>query len=293
MPIDIYVKQHILHMAGGQVCVYESGEEDAPPVLLLHGSMYDEARLIWHNLAPELSKTRRVFALDFPRHGQSRPWTGKVDQECLNQVVNRALQEFDLAPLPLIGLSMGGGVAISYALKYPDQVSGAVLMGPGGLGYKVPNQFISWLFIKIPGALRAITRYYGKLSTEKLQKTMASSLHDGEITIDFGDLVAILTEEAGRKWEFREDALDDWQKEVLAPFKLKVNFLPKIDELSCPTLWLRGENDPLIRQKDIEEAARLSKGKLHIVKNAGHLIPLEQPEEVSLGVKGFLERNHL
>lgn len=168
MGIDIYSKHHMLKVAGNPISVYESGEEDFPPVLLLHGAMYDEARFIWYHLAPELSRTRRVFALDFPRHGSSRPWPGNVNREILCKAVEEVILHFDLAPLPLIGLSMGGAVATEYMLVHPEQTTGAVLMGPGGLGDKVANQFLSWLFIKIPGVLAAITKYYSRYKTRHI-----------------------------------------------------------------------------------------------------------------------------
>ena len=152
MAIEIYEKHSILTFEGGPVCVYEAGEENMPPVLLLHGAMYDEARFIWHHLAPALSRTRHVFAIDFPRHGKSRPWNGTVGQESLLYAVKEVIEHFSLAPLPFIGLSMGGSIAIVYALKYPGQVTGGIFMGPGGLGDKVPNQFFIMAYYKNPGS---------------------------------------------------------------------------------------------------------------------------------------------
>lgn len=286
---NIYSKHHMLTLKGEPVSVYESGDKQLPPVLLLHGAMYDEARLIWYHLAPYLSKSRRVIAVDFPRHGQSRPWTGTVDQNCLLNVVGEVIRYFNLPPLPLIGLSMGGGIAIGYALKNPGQVTGAVLMGPGGLGDKINGQFLSWAYIKIPGALMALTRYYGKLSPEKMKKSMSKLLHDGENSPGIEDLTSILSEEARLKWKYREKSLDDWQKEGMAPFHLKINFLPELHCLVCPTLWMRGENDPLVGQDVMEEAARLTpNGRLMVIKDAGHMLPLERPEEVNKAVEEFL-----
>jgi len=294
MTIDIYRKQNNLTLAGGPVCVYEAGNDNLPPVLLLHGAMYDESRFIWHHLAPALSRTRHVFALDFPRHGKSRPWTGTVGQECLVQVVKEVIGHFKIAPLPLIGLSMGGGVAIGYMLKYPEHVTCGVLMGPGGLGDKVRNQFLSWLFVKTPGALKAFAHAYAKYNNEQLRRKLAAVLQAGEYSPDFDDLVTVLYEEAQAKWKYRELAMDDWQNEGLAPFRLKINFLPELHRLTRPTLWLRGKNDPLVGQNVMEEAARLSPdGMLRVVENAGHLLPLEQPDEVYRFVQEFLVENGL
>lgn len=294
MAMDIYKRNRMVNTDGGPISVYESGEEGNPPILLLHGAMYDEARFIWHHLAPELSRTRHVYAVDFPRHGKSRPWSGTVDRECLSRVVGEVIRQFGLAPLPLIGLSMGGGVAIEYMLKFPEQVTGAVLMGPGGLGDKVANQFLSWLVIKIPGLLPAMTRYYAGMTTEKMKKTVAAVLETKDGSRDLEDLTKLMLEEARRKKMHREAPMDDWQIKSLAPFRLRMNFLPELHRISCPVLWLRGEKDPLVGQEVMEMAAKATPaGRLQIVENAGHLLPLEQPEVVCRAVMGFLEESGL
>lgn len=294
MPTDIYEKHHILKLERGPVCVYESGKDGLPPVLLLHGAMYDESRLIWHHLVPELSESRHVFAVDFPRHGKSRPWSGLVDQECLIEVLYEVIKHFGLSPLPLIGLSMGGSAAIGYALKYPDHVTGAILMGPGGLGDKVANQFLSWLFVKTPGALKLTASVYGRSAPEKLRKSLIQMLYARQNSPGLDDLTAVLYEEAQQKKKYKELAMDDWQIAGLAPFHLKINLLPELRRITCPVLWLRGKNDPLVGQAVMEEAARLTpKGELQVVENAGHLLPLEQPEEVYRLVNEFMISNNL
>jgi pimeloyl-ACP methyl ester carboxylesterase len=291
---EIFSRHHLLNFAGGPVSVYESGEKSLPPVLLLHGAMYDEARLSWYHLAPYLSNSRRVLALDFPRHGSSRPWNGFMDQDCLINVLDEVIRYFNLPPLPLVGLSMGGAISIGYTLKNPEKVTGLVLMGPGGLGDKVKNQFLSWAIVKFPGALTALTRYYGKMPPEKMRKSLASLFDSRENTPGFTDLIAIIIEEARLKWKDREKSMDDWQLEGLAPFKLKINFLPELHLLACPSLWLRGKNDPLVSQKDMEEAAHLAPDGIFLqIENAGHLLPLEQPAEVNKAVMDFLLQNKL
>jgi pimeloyl-ACP methyl ester carboxylesterase len=290
---DIYAKHHMLTLEGGPVSVYESGKEDRPPVLLLHGAMYDESRLIWHNLAPVLAETMHVFAIDFPRHGSSRPWKGNVSKEVLDGIVDGAIDFFRLAPVALIGLSMGGGVSMEYMLKHHDKVKCAVLMGPGGLGDTVKNQFWSWLFMKTPGALTALTRYYGRLSDGKFRNLVKKTLHDGEKTRDFEVLASLMQEESRRKLEARESSIDDWQTDHIAPFKLKINYLPELHKISVPLLWMRGEEDPLVGHEQVLLAAsRAPISQFVEIPGAGHLLPLEQPEKVNEKVLEFLQ-NHL
>jgi pimeloyl-ACP methyl ester carboxylesterase len=292
MTKEIYGKHHMLTLAGGPVSVYESGGNGFPPVLLLHGAMYDESRLIWHNLAPVLAETMHVFAIDFPRHGSSRPWKGNVSKELLDGIVDRAIDFFRLAPVALIGLSMGGGVSIEYMLNHQDKVKCAVLMGPGGLGDRVNNQFWSWLFTKIPGALTALTKYYGRLSDEKFRGLAKKILHDGDTSRDFEVIVGLMKEEARRKAEAMESSMDDWQTDHIAPFKLKINYLPELHRIQVPLLWMRGEEDPLVGHEQVAEAARKSPNSEFVeIKGAGHLLPLEQPEEVNAQVLAFLQKS--
>ena len=241
---DLYEKHHLVHFAEGPISVYESGNESFPAVLLLHGAMYDESRLIWHNLVPVLSEKMHVLAIDFPRHGLSRPWKGNVSKEVLNRIVDQIVESFKLKPVLLIGLSMGGGVSIEYMLEYQNKVKGAILMAPGGLGDRIKNQFLSWLFVKTPGILPFFTRYYGKLTDEKYRDVAKKLLHEGEKTKDFEIIVQLIKEEAKRKAEGKEMSMDDWQLNYLAPFKLKLNYLNELHRIKVPILWL--ENDPLV-----------------------------------------------
>ncbi len=189
---------------------------------------------------------------------------------------------------------MGGAVSIGYALKNPGEVTGLVLLGPGGLGDKVKNQFFSWAFVKIPGVLTALTRFYGKMPPEKMRKTLTTLFDSKDKAPDFDDLISIIMEEARAKWKHREKSMDDWQLERLTPFRLKINLLTQLHLLACPSLWIRGENDPLVSQKDMELAARMTPGGSFLqIKNAGHLLPLEQPYKINQAVLDFLLLNKL
>ena len=48
------VQKKMLTVCGGPVCVYEAGESNCAPIVLLHGAMYDESRFIWDALFPAL-----------------------------------------------------------------------------------------------------------------------------------------------------------------------------------------------------------------------------------------------
>ncbi|NLE89837.1 MAG: alpha/beta hydrolase [Dehalococcoidales bacterium] len=289
------LKHHVFNICGGTMSVYEAGDKERPAVVMLHGAMFDEARFIWDQMFPFLSRYYHLFALDTPRHGKSRPWAGNLDHSKLMDILHHTFGWLKLDRFSLIGLSMGGGLSIEYASLYPDRVRSMVLFEPGGLGDKVKLQFITWLYIKTPGLLRMLSRKYMKMDYPDLKKILESLYVGGSKPTDPDRLVSILQEEAKGKYKYGEKDMDDWQLNIIGPFRLKWNLLDRIPRVKCPTLWVRGADSVLVKQYEMERAVKIavdsgSEAELKLIQNAGHLLPLERPEQANAVVKEFLDR---
>lgn len=290
------LKHHLLTVCGGPVSVYEAGDTKAPAVVLVHGAMYDEARFIWDQLFPYLAADFHVFAVDTPRHGTSRPWSGTLDHARLLEILGGVFDALHLNRFSLVGLSMGGGLAIGYASEHPERVVSMALFEPGGLGEKLDYEFFTWLYIHTPGMLRILSRSYRKKDRAAARALLNTICVGGSKPTDPDRLVSILMEEILGKFDCRENDMDDWQLgDVIGPFRLRWNLLDRIPHLACPTLWLRGAKSTLVKQSEMERAVRLAStngqsAELHIVPNAGHILPLEQPEVANTLVRTFLKR---
>jgi 4,5:9,10-diseco-3-hydroxy-5,9,17-trioxoandrosta-1(10),2-diene-4-oate hydrolase len=104
------------------------------PVILLHG--LGASAEIWEKNFEVLSRTHRIFAPDLPGFGHSEyPNTDLLSEFYL------FLEEFRKAlcldKFAIIGQSLGGGIALQYAIHFPDRVSRLVLVGSAGLGIDV------------------------------------------------------------------------------------------------------------------------------------------------------------
>ena len=204
------MRHHLLNVCGGPLSVYEAGEPGRPPVVMLHGAMYDEARFSWDQMFPFLSRYYHVFALDTPRHGKSRPWEGHLGHTRLISIFHETFGHLKLENFCLIGLSMGGGLSIEYASLYPGKVRSMVLFEPGGLGDKLDQQFITWLYMKTPGLLRMFSRKYAKMDDAGLKRTLESIYVGGSQPTDPDRLVALLRDEARGKYHNRKKDIDEW-----------------------------------------------------------------------------------
>ena len=289
------LKRYTLRVCGGPMNVYEAGDESRPAVVLLHGAMYDEARFIWDQLFPALAETYHGFAPDAPRHGKSRPWEGELGRERLLAIFEETFRQLGLDSCAIVGLSMGGGLAIEYAAAHPETVLSMALFEPGGLGETVGGQFFTWLYIHTPGMLTMLNKRYVKLDDAAVEKLLKTIYVGGSQPTDPARLSAILKDEIHGKFEYGENDLDDWQLSAIRPFRLKWNLLGQIPQIRCSTLWLRGEKSTLVKQGEMERAVRLAReggaeANLLVVPNAGHILPLKRPGEANEAVLAFLQR---
>ncbi len=111
-----------------------------PSLVFLHGSWDDGSQ--WLRTIEHLSPDFQCFAPDLLGFGESeRPnvhYSIDLEVECLAQY----LDTLNLRQVYLIGDSLGGWVAASYAIKYPDRVQGLVLLAPEGV--KVGHRRARW-----------------------------------------------------------------------------------------------------------------------------------------------------
>lgn len=289
------VEKRLLSLSGGVVCVYEAGDKAAKNIVLLHGAMYDESRFIWDQLFPALAGRYHVYAIDTPRHGGSRPWSGFLDRARLMEILSETFARLGLLRFGIIGLSMGGGLAIEYASLHPEQVEAMALFEPGGLGERVDLQWFTYCYIKTPGMLRLLSRQYVKYDDRKIEKVLRSIYTKGTKPSAPARLTAILKDEIRGKFENGEQDMDDWQISGINLTKLNWNLLTQVEVIRCPTLWLRGAESKLVKQAEMERAVRLltaqgKPAKLTVIPQAGHMLPLEQPQEANRAVLAFLEQ---
>ena len=97
--------------------VHGSGE----PVVLLHGS-FMAIPSNWARWIGELSKTRKVIALEMQGHGRTADIKRDFSHENLADDVAALLDYLKIPSADLIGYSMGGGVAMQVAIRHPKKV---------------------------------------------------------------------------------------------------------------------------------------------------------------------------
>ncbi|MEN6542762.1 alpha/beta hydrolase [Parvibaculum sp.] len=104
-------------------------DHQGAPIVLVHGASGNAGDMV-ASLMPELSRRHRVVAFDRPGHGWSeRPSNGDVsDPSVQARILHEAAAKIGLEKPVLLGHSWGGAVATAWALDFPDDLSGLLVL---------------------------------------------------------------------------------------------------------------------------------------------------------------------
>jgi len=103
--------------------VYGKGK----PIILLHGAFYT-INMNWGQLIPELSKTRKVIAIEFQGHGHTPFSDRKLDIVTFASDVEAVMNYLKVDSADIVGFSMGGSVAYQLTIQHPKRVRKLVII---------------------------------------------------------------------------------------------------------------------------------------------------------------------
>jgi 2-hydroxy-6-oxonona-2,4-dienedioate hydrolase len=249
---------------GQKIRHYDVGA--GPALVLLHGIGGDADD--WAFCLEALGQSHRVVALDLLGFGRSdKPY---IDYSIAGfvEVLQRFLLALGIERAALMGNSMGGWIAASFALQFPAMVDKLVLVDAAGLWGNT---------VALPIDLRLSTR-------EHLRQILEFLFHDKSLVTD--DLVDL----AYRQHLERGDGYTIHN--LLQHLPDGREWLDKnIAALQLPTLIVWGGQDVMIPVSTAQNFHKLITGsQLEIIPECGHLPALEKPAELVRLVLNFLDR---
>jgi 3-oxoadipate enol-lactonase len=240
-----------------------------PALLLIHACPLDSS--MWDAQMAFFSDRYRVIAPDLPGFGGSQPphaWTiPEMGEELANLMDRLGLETCTLA-----GLSIGGYIALPFALKHPKRVEQMIL---------------------------AHTRARADLDGERAARnTMIEGLRkDGTANLPDKMLPRLLSPETPDDVRNRVKAWIERTSAVAAVHALTAmrdrdDQTKHLDQLQCPTLVIAGSGDAIIPVKDCEQmAAAIPGSEIAVISQSGHLSNLENPAAFNQAVDRFLKRS--
>jgi len=282
--IDKYVNEKSFFYflpSGAEVHIRDQGNKDKPPVFLLHGS--NASLHTWEPLVAQLKDDYRLISFDLPGHGL----TGATSQEDYSNIAmanftREVIELYDFNSVTLVGNSMGGGVALRYALMYPREVNALVLVSSGGIERDEGDSSVgAFALVSSDIALR-LMRYFTPrfLVAHTLEGVVADP--DNFVT----------DEMVTRYWELlRMAGSRDASIKRFSEANLEPSLEPLLRAVDPATLLIWGSQDRLIDPKyGIAMNTLIIGSLLKLYPQAGHLAHEEMPEQTAADIRAFLNR---
>lgn len=234
----------------GETFVIACGEESAPPVLLLHGSLANSAS--WMGDVILWAERFRVFAIDvIGEPGLSAPSRPALDSDAYALWLDDVMGALNLDHASLVGVSLGGWLALDYATRRPDRVDAMALVCPGGIG----RQKIGILF-KI-----AFFNLFGSWGKRRLREAILGRMTGNAVSPAvrrFAEFMALIHQRTRSRKE-----------------RLPVFSDAALRRLTMPVIVIVGAKDALLDSADTRRRVEklLDKGRVRYLDHAGHFIP--------------------
>ncbi|MHA6798463.1 alpha/beta fold hydrolase [Bounagaea algeriensis] len=272
-----------IDFAEGPLRVVRAGERGSA-VLLLSGAGLDNALLSWRHLIPALATEHRVFAMDWPKQGASRPWHGSAGHDRMLRCISEVLDHFGIGSVSIVGLSQGGALALAYAIERPDRVRELVALAPAGIISFPPGVHqLLWLAAQLSGpSARLSSRIFR--SRAMVARLARRALFAGPVD-DFDEVV----DEIHREVLANGAGASDWQNASIGFRSMNVDLRPRLHEIACPTLFIQGDADIAVKPRHTAAAARRVPGaRLEVLPGNGHWPNRQSPQRVNGLIAEFL-----
>jgi pimeloyl-ACP methyl ester carboxylesterase len=276
------VKKVHLPVSGFDIAYTEEGT-GSRTIVFIHGlGSYLQA---WIKNVEDLKNNYRCISIDLPGYGKSSKQPHSGQMTFYAGIINELIQELKLENVVLAGHSMGGQIAISTSLLYPDAVKALVLAAPAGFENFTKGQKQWFRDVMTLDGVKLTT-------TEAIINNLASNFYRLPKDADFMITDRISMRSANDFEAYCYTVVQSVNGMVDNPV---VDYL---QDINVPVLILFGENDNLIpnrylnpgRTSDIAKsgAAKIRNSKLVMIPKCGHFLMFENPVVFNSEVRNFL-----
>lgn len=248
----------------GDTFVIASGPEGAPAVMLFHGSAFNS--VTWMGDIEAWAQHFRVYAVDIVGHpGLSAPSRPRYDTEAHALWIDDVMRGLGVMRASMVGISLGGWLAIDYASRRPDRVTSLALLAPGGVGRELMST-TKLLFTVLP---LFVCGDWGR------RKAMEKIL--GPVPFDDGS-------EARAVAEFNSLISKYFRQRLDKPTRFSDEVLQR---LVMPTFLVVGGQDPMLDSAETKVRLREAVTRLEILElpNIGHAV-MGQTEPILAFLQG-------
>ncbi|HLR67851.1 2-succinyl-6-hydroxy-2,4-cyclohexadiene-1-carboxylate synthase [Virgibacillus alimentarius] len=247
---------------------------NGPPVVLFHG--FTGSTSTWYSVIPVLKEHFQIITVDLPGHGKTRTQSPRTMEACCFDI-KQLLFHLKLSEVHLVGYSMGGRTALSFAMFYPEMVTSLCLESSS------------------PGLNSTEERMNRAANDEKLASKIEQ---DGLIAfVHYWENIPLFHTQkrlsAVVQQSIRQERLAQTEEGLARSLRYMGNgkqpsWWSELTRFEKPVLLVVGSDDQKFIQINKRMKKRIKSSDLVIVDNSGHAIHVEQPKIFGKIVTAFI-----
>ena len=262
-------------VANGNAKIYYETAGAGSPFVMIHAGVADHRQ--WNNEFASFATNHHVVRYDMRGYGKSEPVEGEFNP--MDDLVS-VLDVLELhEPIILMGCSMGGGLAMDFALKYPTRVKALIMIGSGPSGLE--------LDVPAPAKFAEAEKAYESGDLDLVAEI------ETQIWFDGTDRLPEQVDQTMRKLAYEMNRLALAHESKGLGKRLPNTDTPAFDRLAdlrIPVLIIVGEHDtPYILAAADYMRENIPSARKIKIEDAAHLPNMDQPHEFQSIVKGFLD----
>jgi len=263
-----------MHMPGfahvnGTRLYYEAAGS-GHPLVLIHPTGLD--RRLWDDHFEALASRYRAIRYDVRGFGRSDPPSDEPYRHADD--LKALLDDLGVSQAHVMGLCLGGGIAIDLAIHHPQKVTALVVADVRLPGYELQDPEAAQAYADV----RRVARESGLEAARECWLARAIFAPARGKPDVFARLAEMVADYSGWHWT-HDDPITQFSPPALQ----------RLHEIGAPTLVLVGEHDLPDWKRMCEIVARNVPGARHVVlPDAGHFACMENPAAFSEAVRGFL-----
>lgn len=240
------------------------------PIIIMHGIFGSSDN--WLTQSKILAEKYRVFSLDLRNHGQS-PHDDAFDYPTMADDLKNFIEEQQLENPIVIGHSMGGKVAMNFAVAYPDLLAKLIVVDISPRPYNLEHYVIIDGLKAVP--IKTIT------SRNEADAALVPFVPEADVRQFLLKNLQRKTE-GGFSWKINLPVID----KNLSNIGLDLQFEGKFDK---PTLFIRGGRSKYVRDTDMTRIKEIFPQAELETLDSGHWVQAEKPKEFVDVVMRWLE----
>ncbi|WP_149474724.1 2-succinyl-6-hydroxy-2,4-cyclohexadiene-1-carboxylate synthase [Oceanobacillus polygoni] len=264
-----------LYYTIGQSTYWYEVDGEGIPIVMLHG--FTGSTKTWQHVKSAFGSGYQIIAIDLPGHGKTEATHVKTMEMCCADL-HALFQSLGFEKIHLVGYSMGGRTALSFAMTYPSMIQSLILESAS------------------PGIADEAERHLRVAADEKLAERIE---RDGiQAFVDYWQDIPLFAsqknlplriQQAIRRERLTQTAEGLSQSLRAMGTGAQGSWWDRLESFERPVQLLVGELDPKFIATNKKMHAALKSSKMIVCEDAGHAIHVEKPEIFGKLIEEFID----